>query len=113
MPLDESQRRVHVPVTVTQRAPASRLERYQLVLLPGVELMEVFVSLTKVGPQGLPEIFVIDDKPLEYGYYPAGRPVVVRVEYPKAAGIYHLRLGATLRRGGSATADFWFYHPIT
>jgi hypothetical protein len=113
MPLGEAQQRVHVPVTVTQRAPASRSERYQLILLPGVELKEVVVSLATVGPQGFPEAFVIDNKPLESGYYPAERPVVLALEYPKVAGIYYLKLGATLRRGGSATADFWFYHPTT
>ncbi|MDP8990226.1 MAG: hypothetical protein M3N41_09145 [Acidobacteriota bacterium] len=47
--------------------------RYQLILVPGSELKEVFLSMAKVGADGQAHDFSISDRPLRRGYYPAER----------------------------------------
>lgn len=84
---------------------------YVARVVPGVELSELFVTLATVGPDGRDQEYVKRDEPLSYGFYPAERPIPVKVSGLPAAGIYRLKLGAVFRRGGSSTATFVFYHP--
>jgi hypothetical protein len=101
---------VYVPLRIGNSfdpAPGHYVAR----VVPGVELAELFVTLATVGPDGRDQQFVKRDEPLNYGFYPAERPISVKLSGLPAAGLYRLRLGATLRRGGASTATFVFYHP--
>jgi hypothetical protein len=102
---------LYLPLRITQREEADRARRYRLALWPRVELDELYMSLAEVDAEGEPSVYLMENKPLEYGYYPAERPIVVSVNYPKVPGIYYLEFDATLRRGGSITAKIMFFHP--
>lgn len=104
-------REVFIPLRIRQQAAAIRSRSYQVTLLPGVELTEVFYSLALVGADGRPGAFIKQDQALKYGYYPAERRIDVKTPELKAPGIYFLKIGATLRAGGSTTAEVWFHHP--
>lgn len=102
---------LYVPLRIRQQAATIPSRSYKLVLMPGVELAEVFISMAPVGQDGQPGAFIIKDQPLKPGsYYPAERGITVTVPKPKSAGIYYLEIGATLRAQGAATATVWFYH---
>jgi hypothetical protein len=103
-----AERDLFLPLRVHQGATAPQPSGYRLVLLPGVELKEVFLTLTAAS--GDRRTVLKDGEPMGYGYYPAERPIEVPVAGPPAPGVYHLEIGATLKNGGAATVEFWFYH---
>jgi hypothetical protein len=105
----QTMRDVFLPLHISQTGvpPANG---YQVVLLPGRELVEVYVTLATVGADGAPADSVRDGVALEYGYYPAGRGIVIPLTGMEEPGLYYLELGATLRGGGVATTELWFLH---
>jgi len=105
----EENRTVYVPLRIRQKNQKPTLG-YQLVLVPGSELKEVFISLAQLGTDGQAHSFVISDRPLRKGYYPAERGILVEIPALKAAGVYYLEVGATNRYGGPVTQRMWFYH---
>ena len=108
--MGESERHVYVPLRIGQQANPLQTGHYQIVLLPGHELTEVYISLASVGADGRPGAFRPDGKALGYGYYPAGRGVTISIPNLEEPGIYYLEIGAVLKGGGATTAEVWFYH---
>lgn len=102
---------VYIPLRIRQQAATIPSRSYQLVLLPSVELAEVFISLAPAGRDWNPGAFIMKDQPLKPGYYPAGLGITINIPKPKTPGVYYLEIGATLRANGSSTATVWFYHP--
>ncbi|MBL8037674.1 MAG: hypothetical protein JNN16_09260 [Nitrospira sp.] len=105
------EKEVYLPLRINQTKAVSQSGIYTAVLLPGVELSEVYVSLATVGTNGHPENFLRDGIALGNNYYPADRPIDISISGLKAPGLYYLEIGATLKTGGSATVEFWFHHP--
>jgi hypothetical protein len=104
---------VYVPLQLgTSLGPVST-GSYIVQLVPGTDLSEVFVTLAAVGLDGRDEKHLKRDEPLKYGFYPAERPILVRLSGLPVSGLYRLRLGAVLKNGGSANKDFVFFHPGT
>lgn len=101
-------REVYLPVRIGA-APRGRENIYELVLVPGNELSEVFVALTSVRA-GDRRVQVSASKPLLYGIYPAGRSVRIPVGPLSDPGLYVVDISATLRDGGAVSHDFWFTH---
>jgi len=102
-------RTLYVPVRIRQKG-RERSGSYQLVLVPGSELKEVFFSLAQVGADGQPHSFLISDHALGKGYYPAERGILIEMPVLKTPGVYYLEVGATNRNGGLTTQRMWFYH---
>jgi hypothetical protein len=102
---------VYLPLRISERGEALPSHMYRLVLLPGAELNEVYLSLAPVGRDGRPGKFLQRDQALRRSYYPAERPISVDLPEPYSRGIYYLEIGAVLGRGGSSTATMWFYSP--
>jgi len=102
---------VYLPLRVGERRAAVPSGGYRLVLLPGVELAEVFISVAHAEPNGLPGASIKKDEPLKHGYYPAEWPILITIAQPVTPGVYYVEIGATLRAGGSSTARIWFYQP--
>jgi hypothetical protein len=105
----EVERDIYLPLRVGRSGKRARPGNYQLVLLPGVELKEVFISLAALN--GSKRSVLLDGEPLGYGYYPAERPIEIPISGARTRGIYHLEVGATLKSGGASAAELWFYHP--
>jgi hypothetical protein len=108
--LGGADRDVFIPLRIRQHHPRAATVAYDLVLFPTVALKEVYVSLAAVGADGVPNRFIKQGAPLGYGYYPAERPVNVRLRDPGDTGIYYVEIGADLAAGGSATLRHWVYH---
>ncbi len=102
-------RTIYLPLRIHEKA-RTPTHGYELVLVPGSQLKEIFVSLAKVGPDGRPHTFLISDRPLRRGYYPAERGTLVEIPNPDSPGIYYLEIGATTMYGEPLTQQIWFYH---
>jgi hypothetical protein len=103
------ERGVYLPVRVRQSGNAVRSGAYKLVVVPGVELTEVFVTLAATGADGQPATFLKDGEQLGYGYYPAERALEIPIAGLKGSGVYYMQIGATMRGGGTSTIELWFY----
>jgi hypothetical protein len=62
------ERDVYVPLQIRQQRDPLRSGSYRLVLLPGVELTELFISLATVGADGRHHTALKDEEALGYGY---------------------------------------------
>ena len=102
-------REVYLPLTVRSAGPGGG--GYLLVLRPGRELSEVYLSLAPLDRDGLLGEFLKDSEPLSYGYYPAGHGTEIELPALPAAGFYHLELGARFASGGVTAIELVFYHP--
>jgi hypothetical protein len=110
VPVGKATKDVYVPLRVRQ-GEAPRSPSYQVTLLPGVELSEVFVSLAPVDRDGRVGTYIKKDEPLKYSYYPADRPITIPLPPLGEPGIYNLEIKATRRAGGGASAPpLWFSH---
>lgn len=108
--MGREQRDVYIPLRIQQHSEALQSpSKYQVILVPGVELAEIFVTLAPVDANGRLGTPLQDGIPLGYGYYPAERSIPIELSKPEAPGIYALEFGATLQRGGSSTLQVWFY----
>jgi hypothetical protein len=106
------ERDVYVPLRIRQHHAdnSTSTNAYDLVLLPTVTLREVYLTLAVVGPDGLRSNMIRNGEPLGIGYYPAERPVKIRLGGFGATGIYYLEIGAELESGGAVTLTQWIYH---
>jgi hypothetical protein len=107
--LGNETRTLYVPLRV-QPKNQKQTPDYQLVLLPGTELDEVFISMAQVGTDGQPHSFLISDRKLGKGYYPAERGISINLPKPTTQGIYYVEIGAIRRDAGPLTQQIWFYH---
>jgi hypothetical protein len=103
------ERDVYLPLRISQAGKPSKTGSYKLVVVPGVELTEVFVTLAAAGADGQPKSFLKASEKLGYGYYPAERGLDISITQPNSPGFYYMQLGATLRGGGTSTIELWFY----
>jgi hypothetical protein len=102
-------REMYLPLRIGEPA-ADRENMYELLLIPGSELAEVFIGLASVGEDGAKRRVISEPKPLKYRFYPAGRAVRIPVGPLPSAGSYVLDIGATLRDGGAISHEIWFVH---
>jgi hypothetical protein len=105
-----TKRNIYLPLRISQQAAAVRSRSYEVALVPGVELAEVYYSLAPEGQGGRSGAFLKKDQALGYGHYPAERKITLKTPELKTPGVYYLKIGATLRAGGSTTTEVWFYH---
>jgi len=105
----EAEQEIYLPLRISHGIRPAWAGNYELVLLPGAELKEVFISLSTLN--GTKRSVLKEGEALGYGYYPAERPIDIPIAGARARGLYHLEVGATLKSGGAAAAELWFYHP--
>jgi hypothetical protein len=106
-----TRREVLVPLRISQRKAPARSASYRLTLWPTVGLSEVYVTIAATSADGSPTHYLQRDEKLGYGYYPAERPIVVRLPALAQRGVYLVRIAATREGGGGATRDILLYHP--
>ena len=93
-------RNVYLPLRITQSDTGTGAAGYVLVLAPGVKLQEVFVTLGPADSTGrlLADRLLKDHEPLRQRFYPAERPIRVKLP-PLKPGLYHLEVSATVPGG--------------
>lgn len=110
-PVGASSREVYLPLRVRRSPNSSAARRLRLVVTPGVDASEIFLSVAATGPDGKPIQYLKKDAPLGYGSYPAGQPVIIDLPQPGKAGVYVARIGATFMNSAPGHRDIWFYYP--
>ena len=108
--LGETEKEIYLPVTLNQGKTTVTETGFHLLLLPGMELKEVYVSLAVTGADGKPAKWIKKAEKLGYGYYPAERAIGIPIKRLPEPGIYTVEIGATLINGGSASFNLWFYN---
>jgi len=109
--LGSAQGSVYVPLRIGQRRPPAGQRRYDLVLFPSERLAEVFVTLIRLGASGEPVEFVRRNQPLRLGFYPAERPIVIRIDDLGPPGFYRAEITAILPDSAAVRVQpFWIYH---
>jgi hypothetical protein len=101
---------VYVPVRVRPTGPKEQPRRYTLLLMPGAELREVYVTLSPLRSDGRTGPPIKRQEPLGYGFYPAERGIAVQLPELRTPGLYQLEIGAILTHGGSTTRSLVLYH---
>ena len=124
-PVSGAARSVYLPVRVTQEAPVpanpsdrqkqGSLEEYRVVLVSSVELQEVYVTLRGVENDGRPGKPIRSSSKLDQGFYPAHRPILIRIPFSELAnaktGLFALAVGAELKNGEPRIApEIYFVH---
>lgn len=102
---------VFLPLVINQSG-LKKASDYQVLLMPGRELTEVYTTLSNVDSNGKPISYLRDGEALNKGYYPAGRTISIPLSGIEKSGIYLLELGARLRNGESASTEMYFYYTI-
>jgi hypothetical protein len=108
LPLRDRVEQVYIPLRWGPNRTGHSAGHYEVIVVPGTELEEVFVTLTTVD--GEPGAFLMRNEPLGYVFYPEQRPIRVKLPRLHQAGVYHLRITALHRRGGSSSTALHFYH---
>ncbi|MGZ5134019.1 MAG: hypothetical protein ACXWCG_02670 [Flavitalea sp.] len=111
LPIGSTERYLYLPLRIRRQGVAERSGNYKLILMPGVQLNEIYITMASVGGDGNPEHFLSKEVILGYGYYPAERPIEIPIDKPKNKGIYYLKLGAKIKSGGTKVIELWFYNP--
>ena len=110
-PLAGKVRRVLVALRIRQGGGASAEDSYELLIRPGVELREVYLSVAAVSDNGMEDHYLVDEKPLNFGFYPAERAFAVPLPALPRAGLYYISIAAELTGGADATVAAYFLHP--
>lgn len=111
LPFGKKEHLVLLPLVINQSNNKVTSD-YQLMVVPGRELTEVYITLSNVDPSGKSISYLQDGEPLKYGYYPAGRGISIPLSRIEKSGIYLLELGTKLRSGESASTEIYFYYTI-
>ena len=108
----EQEHLVHLPLTIRQGEASAEPRNYELLVVPGVELEELFIAIDHVDREGKVLAGVLERTALEYGYYPADSGVPITLPDLAGVGFYHVKLVAKRKRDGIERPEqFWFYHP--
>lgn len=102
-----AERDVYLPLRIGARTE-DESDGYALVVMPQVELSEVYVSVSLMDSDGRAVTWLRDEEPLGYGYYPADRPIEIPLARPGEPGLYRVQIGARMRAGGSIASELWF-----
>ena len=109
-PLAGRERRVLVALRIGQGSGVTAEGSYELLIRPGVELHEVYLSVAAVSDDGMEEDFLVDEEALNYGFYPAERAFAVPLPALPRVGLYYISIAAELASGANATVEAYFLH---
>jgi hypothetical protein len=108
--IGDRERPVHIPLQIGANREAQRSKEYDLIVVPGAELDEVWAILLAVDRQGRP-LRQIQRRKLDLGFYPAGRSFSVSIPVPREPGLYRLDVDAALRNGTTTSVNVLFRNP--
>jgi hypothetical protein len=100
-------RRVYLPLAVgaTPNAPGGSFE---LQLVAGTELTEVYLTLAAVSETGATRRTYWQRRRLGRSFYPAQQPITIPITGLEESGLHRLDIAVAQRDGGSANAEVWF-----
>jgi hypothetical protein len=106
-PIGGKDRQIYLPLRVTTSKPGKK-SSYQFIVVSGIELRELYVSLSLLDQDGSRVATLRNEEPLKAGYYPAEAAIPISIPELKKPGLYLLELGAEFQGGGVSTETVWF-----
>ncbi len=111
--IGEVTRALYVPLHLRQTGLDSATG-YEVIVFPTVRLEEVYITISRVGSDGYATERLMAEEPLNYGYYPAERPVRIAIGNLNSVGVYELQIAAKSIRGDMISLDpVWIYYGDT
>jgi hypothetical protein len=99
-----------LPVVVKAKgSPPPRSSSIEVVVVPTVQLKEVFRSVTHYTDEGVKQTVALSNSPLQYGSYPAHEPVRLSLDLGTTDGLYRFDVTATIADGGTLQRSYWIY----
>ena len=105
-----SEQRIYLPIRVRQIEEPSSGEGYRMVVVPLVELKEVYITVSRLDENGQVLDYLKEAVPLGYGYYPASRGIEYLLSGFETTGLYGIEVGAVQRDGAVAALQFLIFH---
>ena len=108
-------RLAYVPLAITQKGAAATCGPLQLAFSTETRLTEVSVSLSQLDSTGAESRVIKNDEALNRGFYPAGSPIIVTLRRTDlaSAGLYSLKVSATLSPRGNYSHEYLLLIPTT
>jgi len=100
---------IYLPVRIGLPGTPAAAPHPQAVLLSDVELSEVYVTASTLGPDGKRLRVIKQNKALGYGDYPAETGIAIPLPDLKSKGLYLVEIAATLQSGGSSNLRMCVY----
>ena len=91
--------RVYLPVS-TQKAASAPAKPYKLIVIPPVELREVYLTIAENANRSKP---LLDHKALKYGSYSANQKIEIDLPVLAKPGLYVVEVSGDRRDQGSVT----------
>jgi len=101
---------VYLPLTIGLNDDSSDKEEFELVVLPGTQLDEVYVSLDALSENGEILKNIKDGVALKKGLYAAGTGIIIPIEGMNEKGLYRIRIAANINSGGDDSEELMFYY---
>lgn len=100
-----------VPLQISRGTAGTGSAGYELLVRPGVQLHEVYVSLAPLDDDGRAGNYLLDEETLGLGFYPAERTFSVALPELPRPGLYRLTLAAEPVGSGTVLVeDLYFHH---
>ena len=108
-------RLAYVPLAITQKGAPASCGPLQLAFSTETRLSEVLVRLAQLDSTGAETRVIKNDEALNRGFYPAGSPIMVTLKRDDvaAAGLYSLKVSATLSPRGNYSHEYLLLMPAT
>lgn len=104
------EREIYVPLAIhpaSMQFPSSPTE---ITVVPGIEAAEIYLSVAPLAADGKIQKYIVYDQPLKRNYYPAGKPINIRLPVLKDRGLYYGNIAADLANGMSTEVVVYFYN---
>lgn len=82
-----------------------------VTLIPGIEFEEVYLKVAQVNCDTALSYRSVKTKQLNHGFYPARRPIRVRLRDPFPGGFYSFQFSAITLRGQPVASEFFVLVP--
>jgi hypothetical protein len=100
-------RQIYLPLSVNH-PNRSKNTKPGVIVLSGVELRELYVSLSLLNADGSRRAVLRKEEPVKAGYYPPDEGIEIPLPQVKESGLYLLELGAEFQGGGVSSETLWF-----
>lgn len=108
--VDHEGQHIFLPLTITQNNPEIEKKIYEIGIIPGGQLDEVYYSLAPLGEDRQPGGYLFQDEELGLGYYPANKLFTIPLTDLPQAGLYQLDIAILFKNGNPDFMTLIFYH---
>ncbi len=103
---------IYIPIMIDSNQNTVISEKYELVIFPGVELREVYISVVAIEFSSDFEKEIITNKKLERKKFFAKQVINIPITGIKESGLYRVDIDVAREFGGTSNKSIIFYNTI-